>query len=90
MAEAKCNCNTENGMEMNAIGSANCYQLGLSSSDSEREETEDIVGSLTEVGDRDSAGRNRTRTCCSTCSCSGTLLWQPPEDPSSINMLDVP
>ena len=87
MAEARCNCNAENGMEMNAIGSAGRYQFGIASSDSEREETEDIVGSLTDVVEKDSAGRNRTRTCC---SCSGTLLWQPPEDPSSINMLDVP
>ena len=91
MAEAS--YDAENSMiEMNAIGSAEQYHCGYSSSESEREETDDLVGSLTELHDKGcgGAGRSRTRTCCSTCSCSGVSLWHPPDNPSEINMLDVP
>ena len=87
MAEAR------SSVEMEPIGSREQYKLDYSSSDSEieREGAEDLVSSLR--GDQcyeKGADRRRTRTCCSVCSCSGVSLWQPPQDPSEINMLDVP
>ena len=60
------------------------------SSESDREEMDDLMGPLTELGGDKGLSRTRTRTTCSTCSCSGTPLWQPPDDPTAINMLDVP
>lgn len=86
MAEAR------SSIEMEPIGSREQYQLDYSSSDSEREGAEDLVGPLPD-GDQcyeRGGDRRRTRTCCSVCSCSGASVWQPPQDPSEINMLDVP
>lgn len=78
---------------MDPIGNSKTYQIDYSDSgeESERDEMEDLVGSLDDdPNKRTSLERKRTRTCCSTCSCSGTPLWQPPDDPTQINMLDVP
>ena len=87
MAEARSN---RNSVEMEPIGSRKQYQFDYSSSESDREDTDDLVGPLREHNYEKGVDRRRTRTCCSVCSCSGTPLWQPPEDPSEINMLDVP
>ena len=77
-------------MEMEPIGSREQYQLDYSSSDSDREGVDDLIGPLREKCYEKGGDRRRTRTCCSVCSCSGVSIWQPPQDPSEINMLDVP
>ena len=84
MAEAR------SSIEMEPIGSREQYQLDHSSSDcSDREGADDLVGPLDQYYEK-GGDRRRTRTCCSVCSCSGVPMWQPPQDPSEINMLDVP
>lgn len=84
MAEAR------SSLEMEPIGSRLQYELDYSTSDSEGEG--DLVGPLRgeQCYEKGGGDRRRTRTCCSVCSCSGTSIWQPPQDPSEINMLDVP
>ena len=92
MAEAAAR---RDSIEMNkiTIGNKKQYEIDYSSSESasDRDETEDIIGPLAEQGlGEKGVKRERTRTCNSTCSCSGTPLWQPSDDPTEINMLDVP
>lgn len=83
MAEARC----RERYELNPIGIDKQCEQGCDSlsSGSEREEMEDV---LAEPGLK----RTRTVTVSSICSCSAAsgTLWQPPNDPTEINMLDVP
>ena len=87
MAEASTDVTRRDGVAMNPIGNG---KQDYASSESDTEEIGDVLGHLKEGGGVKELARACTRTYSSTCSCSGTPLWQPPSDPAAINMLDVP
>ena len=90
MAEASTDVTCRDGVAMNPIGNGQQYALDYASSESDREEIDDLIGSLAKRGGVKELARACTRTYSSTCTCSGTPLWQPPSDPTAINMLDLP
>ena len=87
MAEAR---SSRYSVEMEPISHNNQYSLVYSDSDSDKEGLDDFVAPLRKHSVHEEDDRMRSKTCSSVCSCSGAQIWQPPEDPSEINMLDVP
>ena len=86
MAEAR---SSRYSVEMEPIRDSKHYELVYSDSDSEEDGLDDFVTPLRKH-DVHEDDRMRSKTCSSVGSCSGAPIWQPPDDPSEINMLDVP
>lgn len=90
MAEASTDVTWRRGVATNPIGNGKRHTLDYASSESDTEEVRDVLVGLKGGGGVKELARDCTRTYSSTCTCSGTPLWQPPSDPAAINMLDVP